>query len=178
MTFTKESDRLRALLGIVRIAENKTGLRCVDGHWHKGSWPFLRELMWMCKEQRTLSVSEDRRRSRLCSSWSWASLEGPITYPDNFASWKLDPSEDCDLYLHAIEDEVLIPWPSHPLKVLGMLRDEYIYQRVHKGRTFMVKAESSGVPMGGFPSTVGMKSQIDFTFVLSIILLLKLHVLL
>jgi len=155
--FTKQSDRLIALLGIIRIVEKRTGLRCVDGHWDDGSWHFVRELTWFSKAQRTLPVLDGDRRSRLCSSWSWASLEGP-TEPEStdhlVGAWEDYGLKDCSLQLKAIKDEAHFPWPCHPLEVSGMLRtfskcestgdrDEH-----RRRRTFVVETEVSGVADG------------------------------
>lgn len=156
--FTKASDRLIALLGIVRVVAEQTGLRCVDGHWDDGSWRFVRELMWFPKGQRTMSLLSDDKPSRLCSSWSWASLEGPIEhYFPSIGAWKDHDLKNCNLYLEAIESQIQVPWPSHPLKVSGMLQtmykgeaggSEYPYQSSSGRRTFMVTAENSGKAVG------------------------------
>jgi hypothetical protein len=152
--FTKASDRLVALLGIVRFIEEQTGLRCVDGHWDDGSWRFVRELMWFPKGQKTKSSLCDDKPSRLCSSWSWASLEGPVEYQSlTVAAWEDYGLKDCNLHLKAIESTVHVPWSSHALKVSGMLRtvykgkpggSEYPYQSSSGRRTFIVTAEASG----------------------------------
>jgi len=149
--FTKQSDRLVALLGIIRVVEEQTGLRCFDGHWEDGPQNFLRELMWFPREQRTLSVLDDGRRSRLCSSWSWASLEGEVWHQYLTAStWANHGLKDCDLRLEVVEEKVHVPWPSHPLKVSGMLRtfyrcrcrgDEYIYPPKDRGMRARFKCE-------------------------------------
>ena len=125
--FTKQGDRLVALLGIIRVVEKKTRLHCFDGHWEDSSQSFLRDLMWFpYEEQKTLSVLNDGERSRLCSSWSWASLEGHVTHRHLFAStWTNYGLKNCDLRLEVIEEKVHVPWPSHPLKVSGMLRTFY-----------------------------------------------------
>ncbi|KAH7371492.1 heterokaryon incompatibility protein-domain-containing protein [Pyrenochaeta sp. MPI-SDFR-AT-0127] len=158
LQLTKASDRLIALLGIIRVVEKQTGFRCVDGHWDDGSWRFVRELMWLPKGQKTMSLLSDNERSRLCSSWSWASLEGPIEhYYHTIVTWQDYDLKDCSLYLEAIESKVDVPWPSHPLLVSGMLRtvykgeyggSEYPYQSSSGRRTFIVTAEESGKAVG------------------------------
>jgi len=157
--FTKESDRLIALLGIIRVVERQTGLRCVDGHWDDGSWKFVRELMWFPKEQGRLSVLDDGRKARLCSSWSWASLEGP-KHPEltghDVDTWQDYRLKDCNLHLEAIEDEVQIPWPCHPLKVSGVLKTFHKCEpegirgqnETQRRRNFVIKAELSGLADG------------------------------
>jgi hypothetical protein len=123
---TKTSDRLIALLGIIRVIEKETGLHCIDGHWDDGSWCFVRDLMWFPGGPRTMSFLCDDNRSRLCSSWSWASLEGPIEHYDHaIASWGNYDLKDCNLHLIAIKDEVKVPWRCHPLEISGMLRTVY-----------------------------------------------------
>ena len=101
-----------------------------------------------------MPLLSDDKRSRLCSSWSWASLEGPIEhYSPTIVAWQDYDLKDCNLYLEAIESQVQVPWPSHPLKVSGMLRtmykgenggSEYPYQNSSGRRTFIVTAEESG----------------------------------
>jgi len=124
-TLTRKSDRLIALMGIIRVIEKQTGLLCIDGHWVDGSRQFVQELMWFPKNQRTLSVLGDDRRSRLCSSWSWASVEGPIGYrfytERHLETWGFYGLKDCDLHLKVIGNEVHVPWSCHPLMVSGML---------------------------------------------------------
>jgi hypothetical protein len=155
---TEMSDRLKALLGIFRLVEEKTGLSCVDGHWDDGSWRFVRELMWFPKRQGTMPLIVGDKRSRLCSSWSWASLEGPVEYYSHtIAAWKDYDLKDCNLYLEAIENKAHVPWPSHPLKVSGMLRTvykgeiggHYTNQNSSGRRTFLVTTEASG-KLGGW----------------------------
>jgi len=155
--FTKKSDRLIALLGVIRVVEKQTGLRCIDGHWKDDSCQFVLELMWFPKEQRTLSVLDDDTRSRMCSSWSWASLEGPIEkglYTDNIENFGGYDPEDCDLHLMAIEGEAHLPWPSHPLKVSGMLEtvyrgehgvDEFSFQHSKGRRIFSLKPQQTQI---------------------------------
>jgi len=146
---TKQSDRLIALQGITRVIEKQTGLRCCDGHWDDGSHRFMCELMWIPKVNRTLPVLDDGRRSRLCSSWSWASLEGPVEYDFDLKTCKGDYGmKDCDLRLKAIEHGVRVPCSSRPLKVSGMLQSVYKCELVenHENngrRTFIVKAKAS-----------------------------------
>jgi hypothetical protein len=150
---TKTSDRLIALLGIIRVIEKEIGLHCIDGHWDDGSWRFVRDLMWFPGGPRTMSFLCDDNRSRLCSSWSWASLEGPIEHYDHgIASWEDHDLKDCNLHLIAIKDEVKLPWRCHPLEVSGMLRtvskvgyrgSEYPYQYRKERRTFILKGQVS-----------------------------------
>lgn len=120
---TKKTDRLIALMGIIQVVEKQTGLRCIDGHWDDGSRQFVHELLWFPEEPITLSILGDLRQFRLCSSWSWASLEGPV-HRSKMAvqAWEDHGLRDFTLQLQAIESKVLVPWASHPLKVSGMLR--------------------------------------------------------
>jgi len=155
--FTKKSDRLVALLGIIRLIEERTGLRCVDGHWDDGSWKFVQELLWHPEEQITLTKLDNGSQSRLCSSWSWASLEGKLESLDGMnlldgtrEAWNDYGLKNCDLHLEAIEHAVYVPWRSHPLKVSGMLRTFYKGEFTGSTRRgcFAVKAEGSGVAGG------------------------------
>lgn len=143
--FTRMSDRLIALLGIIQVVEKLKGLRCIDGHWDDGSWLFVRGLMWISKQPRTMPGPDGDKQSRLCSSWSWASLEGSVQYDYvDIALWEEHGLKDCDLHLTAIEDKVHVPWPSHPLKVLGMLRTVYKGEckQEYLGRKYMLVTKS------------------------------------
>ncbi|KAH6857407.1 heterokaryon incompatibility protein-domain-containing protein [Alternaria rosae] len=149
---TKKSDRLIALMGIIRVIERKTGLCCVDGHWDDGSRQFVHELMWSPKEQTTLSILDETRQSRLCSSWSWASLGAPVQFSTNFVDvWENYGLQDCSLQLQAIGGKELVPWASHPLEVSGMLRasnkgklevSEYLNRMYPGKRTLRVMSEA------------------------------------
>ena len=123
---TQASDRLIALQGIINIWETKTGLRCIDGHWDNGFWHFVRELLWFRQGPRCMPSKPSGQRARLCSSWSWASLEGPIEYKHDdpwmgIVPWQRYGLEDCNLYLRQIDSWCCEPWPHHPLSVCGVL---------------------------------------------------------
>lgn len=70
---TKEWDKLPALAGIVKLMRPLFQCRYLAGLWEKN---FLHQLLWY------VSGSKSRRPTYRAPSWSWASVDGPIEYPD------------------------------------------------------------------------------------------------
>lgn len=104
--------------------QKRTGLRFVDGHWDDGSGSFIRSLLWKPSgAQRALPNDEhEQQGTRRCSSWSWAALDGPITY-DEIREVRWDQLPYPQLSLLKIEDNPPgFDWPTRPLHVSGVIR--------------------------------------------------------
>lgn len=70
--FTKSTDKLVALWGIIEDIQRGTGDKCLGGIWKTKA---LDQLCWGAM----LSIGEYPSRTGIAPSWSWASIDAPIT---------------------------------------------------------------------------------------------------
>ncbi|KAK1835433.1 heterokaryon incompatibility protein-domain-containing protein [Podospora conica] len=78
---TKETDKLVAIYGLAKALEVQSSIRYLTGLWNHG---VERQLLWH-------TGSRPKRRAVFCApSWSWASTNSPVQWPDY---WIIDTSK-------------------------------------------------------------------------------------
>ncbi len=113
-SFTKDQDRLAALSGLAQEVQQKLGWHYFAGLWEED---IVTGLAWA--PNRTPGTQHYRPQTYRAPSWSWASIEGPIKFPNSSKQTKEESNtESDDIPLKVISISV-VPFRSDPF---GMLK--------------------------------------------------------
>jgi hypothetical protein len=138
--FTKEKDKLMAIVGIAQYIASSTKDRFLAGLWERDIWY---ELLWS-----TPSGNASRLKSMILPSWSWASVSGVVSYrwPSGSSSVFLMPEMvlksaivDADLSSSVVNGCLII---EGRLRQFLLRNDDKVYPTCLPDKTYIPKNRS------------------------------------
>jgi hypothetical protein len=82
---THENDKLPALSGIAKMIQSRTGDQYLSGLWRNN---ILRQLCWRTGPFFLKYIDFEKPKDYRAPSWSWASIDGNISFPSDIAKFK------------------------------------------------------------------------------------------
>ena len=151
---TNPGDRLPALSAIAKQISAKSDMgRYIEGMWEH--W-FMKSLLWWSDldSKRVANHHETHWRPTpsAAATWSWISVEGPVTTWGRFTDWGRERRSANDCWLLGILENDFDPSPTTKISVIAELTEIKI-RRASDSRLCIVQANQSARTGKFFPDT-------------------------